>query len=354
MSHKNPRSAADRPPPKTAVNLPPQNPNKTNGLLSSRIHRTLSRLLGLALTLTALSVLPGTVAPAAAQITGITITTSPTSVLENDMPTSVTVTATLQGSGTYDTDKNFNLTIGLEHPFLSDATLGTDYTLDRTTKTITLPANASSVTTTITVTAKIDGIVEGNEYFGVGVTNPPNSNSISAWPYIKDSVPYALSVSKDLLNESQGSTEITITATKTSGTAPTTDTTVTLALGGTAVRDTDYTSTLDTTNNTFTISANANSDTGTLTIDPTSDSTLAECGETIVVSGTTDTTIIITPTTILLNDEKSRASPTPASSTPMCSTPANPLPRRSICRPPPLRVRPSPCPTRQTTPAPPG
>ena len=120
-------------------------------------------------------------------------------------------------------------------------------------------------------------------------------------PYIDDAIPYALSVSTSLLNEADGSTDITVTATKTSGTAPSTATTVTLTLGGTAVEDTDYDATIPS----FTIPANTNSATATLTIDPlTTDATLNECEETIVVSGTTDTAIILTPTTILLNDDK--------------------------------------------------
>ena len=307
MSHKNPRSAADRPPPKTAVNLLPQNLNKTNGLLSSRIHRTLSRLLGLALTLTALSLLPVSVAPVAAQITGITVTTSPDKLVENDTAQTITVTATLNG-GTYNVDKNYTITIAESAPafLFPPATLNTDFThtLDSTNNTVTIPANQASATTSFTVTAKIDNdFSEGKEYFVVTVplSQAPNDNSTGEYITIYDAIPYALSVDTALLNESDDSTDITVTATKTSGTAPTTATTVTLALGGTAVEDTDYDATIPD----FTIPANANSATATLTIDPTSDSTLGECRETIVVSGTTDTAILLTPTTILLNDEKS-------------------------------------------------
>ena len=258
--------------------------------------RTLRRLLGIALTLTALSVLPGTVSPAAAQITGLVITTNPTSVLEDGQPHTITATATLQGSGTYNEDKNFTLTLTPGHLFFPDATLGTDFThtLDSTNNTVTILAGQSSATTTFTVTGIIDGLVEGNEYFVVSATDAPSNNPVPQSMSIMDSVPYALSVSAALLNEGNVSTTITVTATKTAGTAPSSATTVTLALGGTAVRGTDYTATFST----FTIPASTDSATTTLTIDPTSDSTLGECEETIVVSGTTDSAILLAPTTI--------------------------------------------------------
>ena len=294
--------------PSSAPNSPPQN-RKTNSLYPSRIYPALGRLglgLGLALTLTALSVLPGSVSPAAANsnITGVVITTNPTFLIENDTATTITITATWQstsGTEVFSVDKTLNISIGTGHPFLPDATLNTDFTVDSTNNAVTIPANATSATTTIT--AKIDTTIEGKEYFSISVpvSEAPNNNPLAAWPYIDDAIPYALSVSTSLLNEADGSTDITVTATKTSGTAPSTATTVTLTLGGTAVEDTDYDATIPS----FTIPANTNSATATLTIDPlTTDATLNECEETIVVSGTTDTAIILTPTTILLNDDK--------------------------------------------------
>ena len=183
-----PQTTAQRP--SSAPNLPPPQNRKTNSLYPSRIYPALSRLglgLGLALTLTALSLLPGAVSPAAANsnITGVVITTNPTFLIENDTATTVTVTATWQstsGTEVFSVDKTLNLSIGAPHPFLPDATLNTDFTVDSTTNTVTIPANATSATTTITITAKIDTTIEGKEYFGVGVTNPPNNNSIAAWP----------------------------------------------------------------------------------------------------------------------------------------------------------------------------
>ena len=250
MSPTSYHPAACRPPHKTAVKSPPQNLNKTDSLDSSRIRRRLSRLLGLALTLTALSVLPGSVASVAAQITGITVTTSPTSLKEDDTAQTITVTATLNG-GTYTTDKTFTITIAESAPafLFPPATLNTDFThtLDSTNNTVTILANQTSATTSFTVTAKIDNnFSEGKEYFVVTVplSQAPNDNSTGQYITINDAVPYALSVDTALLNESDGSTDITVTATKTSGTAPTSATTVTLALGGTAVEDTDYDATI--------------------------------------------------------------------------------------------------------------
>ena len=109
---------------------------------------------------------------------------------------------------------------------------------------------------------------------------------------------YALSLSPATLTERADSTSITVTATKTAGTAPTTDTAVTLSLAGTATKGTDY---ADTTPPTLTISANADTATATLTIDPTLDILHTEGDETIIVSGTA-TGVTLTAATLTLQD----------------------------------------------------
>ena len=344
MLHKIYSAVAGRPPHKTVANHPPppQNLNKNNNLQPSRLRLALSRLglgLGLALTLTALSLLPGTVSPAAADPTGITVTTSPTSLKEDNTAHTITATVTLTG-GTYSADKTLTLQIYASPWFLRPATEGTDFThtLTSPNNTVTIPANATSATMTFTVTAIVDNVAENTQgetfYVNATITSPAPTGQQFV---IHDSVPYALSIDTSLLNEADGSTDITVTATKTSGTAPSTATTVTLALGGTAVKDTDYTATIPT----LTITANANSATATLKIDPTTDTTLNECEETIVVSGTTDasSSVIISGTpTILLNDGQTPCFAGSPLLTLMCSTPANPLPKRWTCRPPPPRA----------------
>ena len=92
---------------------------------------------------------------------------------------------------------------------------------------------------------------------------------------------YALSVDRNTLTERDDATTVKVTATLTSGTAPTSDTTVTLALAGTAVKDTDYSATLPS----LTIDADASSGTANVTINPTYDAAYSEGNETIIVTG---------------------------------------------------------------------
>ena len=108
-----------------------------------------------------------------------------------------------------------------------------------------------------------------------------------------------LSLSKERLIEADPATAITVTATLSA--AQSTDTAVALSLGGTAVRDTDYTATWASTS-TITIAANATSNTTTLSIDPTADTT-AEGGETIIVQQASSGTLTVTSATLTLFDD---------------------------------------------------
>ena len=106
-----------------------------------------------------------------------------------------------------------------------------------------------------------------------------------------------LSLSKERLIEADTATPITVTATLSA--AQSTATTVALSLAGTAVRDTDYTATWTST---ITIAANATSNTTTLSIDPTADTT-AEGGETIIVQQASSGTLTVNPATLTLWDD---------------------------------------------------
>ena len=89
--------------------------------------------------------------------TGITLSASPNTLGEDDTATSVTVTATLDG-GTTRTEATV-VTIGT---LSGTATEDTDYTAT-TLASITIPANSSTGTGTLTITPTDDSVVEGDE-----------------------------------------------------------------------------------------------------------------------------------------------------------------------------------------------
>ncbi len=93
--------------------------------------------------------------------TAITLAVSPASVAEDDGGTTVTVTATLDGSATLGAATAVRVSVGG-----GTATLGTDYTaVDAFT--VTIGANASSGTGTFTLTPTNDTIAEGEETIDV-------------------------------------------------------------------------------------------------------------------------------------------------------------------------------------------
>ena len=89
--------------------------------------------------------------------TGIALSASPNSLGEDDSATSITVTATLQGASTRTTPTV--VTIGT---LAGTATKDTDYTIT-TLASITIAANATSGTGTLTLTPTDDQVVEGDE-----------------------------------------------------------------------------------------------------------------------------------------------------------------------------------------------
>ena len=109
-----------------------------------------------------------------------------------------------------------------------------------------------------------------------------------------------LSVNPSSFKENKDATSITVTATLQGGSTLPTDTVITIgALGGTATKDTDYSVTTALTS--ITISANSDTGTGTLAIDPTDDS-VVEGDETIIISGTTTVSLDVTSATVTLTD----------------------------------------------------
>ncbi len=88
---------------------------------------------------------------------GITLSASPSSLGEDDGETSVTVTATLNGSTL---PGSTTVTIGTVS---GSATKDTDYTVGTSLASITIPANTASGTGTMKITPTDDAVVEGDE-----------------------------------------------------------------------------------------------------------------------------------------------------------------------------------------------
>ena len=119
-------------------------------------------------------------------------------------------------------------------------------------------------------------------------------------------------LSVDVLSLTEGDDATTLTVTATLRHDATADTTITLALPTTRptssallpsltlAGSTDYTHTLDSTNNTITISKDSDSGTTTFNIDPSTDTT-TEGTETIILTGS-GTGLSVTPTEVYLED----------------------------------------------------
>ena len=91
-------------------------------------------------------------------ISGITLTVSPTSVGEDDSKTEFTVTASLGGTTTRPSATV--VTIGT---LSGTATKDTDYAVNTSLASITIPANKTSATGTLELTPTDDAVVEGDE-----------------------------------------------------------------------------------------------------------------------------------------------------------------------------------------------
>ena len=108
-------------------------------------------------------------------LTGITLSADPNTLGEDDAATSITVTATLDGDTTRPSDTV--VTIGT---LAGSATKDTDYSVT-TLASITIPANSSSGTGTLTITPTDDTVVEGDETITIpGTTTTEVGLSVTA------------------------------------------------------------------------------------------------------------------------------------------------------------------------------
>ena len=286
----------------------------------------------------------------------VVLSASPDRLSEDDPPVVVTVTAT--HSGDYESlgdvvvdlvladagsafgsrsasgPRSISGSVGV----FSAAAPDVDYTADLAK--LTIPAGERSGTATITITPMDDGVLEDDEIIVVdGATNnglsvTPTRITLTDYstdpepdPEEPDPGPVVLSASPDRLSESDPPVVVTVTATHDGDDAPLEDVVVELVLAGTAIASgsvtasgeaapgVDYAADLAE----VVIPAGERSGTATITITPMDDGVL-EDDEIIVVDGTTNNGLSVTPTSITLTDystdpdldpEKPRPGPDP-------------------------------------------
>ena len=227
----------------------------------------------------------------------ITLTVSPTSVGEDDGATTVTVTATLDGSVTLPGATEVTVSVGG-----GSATSGTDYAAV-SDFTVTIPKETASGTGTFTLTPTNDSLAEGDETIDVTGAAGGFTVTKAQMTLIDDETAPAsitLTVSPTSVSESASGTTVTVTATLGgSVTLPGATEVVVSVGGGSATSGTDYAAVSDFT---VTIPKESASGTGTFTLAPTNDD-IAEGDETIDVTGAADGFTVTKAQVTLTDDE---------------------------------------------------
>ena len=227
----------------------------------------------------------------------ITLTTSPTSVLESASGTTVTVTATLGGSATRPSATDVVVSVGG-----GSATSGTDYAAV-SDFTVTIPKESARGTGTFTLTPTNDAIAEGDETIDVTGTATGFTVTKAEVTLTDDETAPAsitLTTSPTSVSESASGTTVTVTATLDGSATRPSATDVVVSVGdGSATSGTDYAAVSDFT---VTIPKESARGTGTFTLTPTNDA-IAEGDETIDVTGTA-TGFIVTKAEVTLTDDE--------------------------------------------------
>ena len=210
---------------------------------------------------------------------GVTITATPRRVNENNGPTDITVTVSLDGTSRFTTDTPVTLRfIG------RTATRDEDFTADNVD--IVIPAGESSVTTTVTITLIDDNLLEENETIRISAVPTDLADSDHATIVILDDdlAPGELEVgiSPFIGDESDGTIVVEVSAVLNGGTTLPADFDVELTTRGiTATAGDDF----ETATTTITVPAGSRSAKGTLELSLLED-TLDEDNETLEIAGT--------------------------------------------------------------------
>ena len=224
----------------------------------------------------------------------VTLSVSPSSVLESASATTVTVTATAASAMT--SARTVAVKVGG-----GTATSGTDYAAVSDFN-ITLAANATTGTGTFTLTPTQDTTVEGGETIGVSGTSAGTTVTGTTVALTDDDALPALTLSANPSSVSEGASATSVTVTATAASSISSARTVTVSVGqtGTAAPGSDYAAVTDFD---ITIAANATSGTGTFTLTPIQDIRF-EHDETIGVDGSSPNAIVTGAKLTLTDDEK--------------------------------------------------
>ena len=237
----------------------------------------------------------------------IVLSASPGSVTEEGGLQTVTVTASLGDPSDSVRPRPIPVTLTW-----AGGTAGAgDFSVPATT--VTIPANARSVTQTVAITPVDDRLLEGDETIVLRGATPGLTVEGTTLTLADDEeVPaVSLAVSRDRILESDGAQTVTVSATLDPEVAMANAvTTVELALMGSATRDTDYTRTWSPSTPVISIPVGATmgSNTVTLTLTPQQDE-VAEGDETIVVEGTATTgtrSLVVKVANVTLQDDDVR------------------------------------------------
>ena len=244
--------------------------------------------------------------------TGITLSVSPIAISESaGSAQSIEVTATLTGDTTWAEDTVVSVDVRG-----GTATEGTDYTIEAASKDfdITIAAGQSSKSESFELTPVDDDIDEGaSESVTVSGTTTVGLTPSAAELTITDDdaapTGITLSVSPSTVGESDGETDITVTATLDGTTTRATATVVAVDVrGGTATEGTDYAIASGAKDFDITIPAGQSSKSESFELTPVDDDIDEGASETVTVSGTT--TVGLTPSDATLTITDDDAAPT--------------------------------------------
>ena len=240
--------------------------------------------------------------------TEASLSVSPQTVAENDEATSITVTATLSGDIRFDTDQAIVVTVGSED---DSAILGTDYE-EVSSFNIVIEAGAASGTQEFELTPIEDSVYEGTEQITISGANDSMTVTPGSIGITDNDVAAFLSVSPNIINESAGATEVTVTATM-NGSPRSEATPLTISVDPGTAEVKDFEAVEDFT---LTIPAEATSANTTFIFTPVDDLT-DEADESVIVSGISNIDgYTVTPTSMLIRNEDDRADPITLTVTP--------------------------------------
>ena len=209
----------------------------------------------------------------------ITLTAKPASVSEGDGSTTVTVTASTNGT-TYLAPRYVTVQVGKTG---DGATEGTDYTTVDNFD-VTIPFGKTSGTGTFTLTPVDDTTLESDESISISGITTQNDTVTGTSVTIKDNdAQITLAASPSSVTEDGGAKTVTVTATSVTGAVPN-NIQLTIAVGKSgdaAIEGTDYAVVADFT---FEIGAYSTTGTGTFTLTPTDDN-LYEGSEKLSIGG---------------------------------------------------------------------